>query len=45
MSKSYIMLAGIEGYTKTKQKARAVHEKVDASKSSIIRENEEYGGP
>ncbi|CAI7626445.1 unnamed protein product [Penicillium palitans] len=45
MSKSYIMLAGIEGYTKTKQKARAVHEKVDASKSSIVRENEEYGGP
>lgn len=45
MSKSYIMLAGIEGYTKTKQKTRAVHEKVDASKSSIIRETEEHGGP
>ncbi|KAJ5598851.1 hypothetical protein N7537_008935 [Penicillium hordei] len=43
MSKSYIMLAGIEGYTKTKQKARAVHEKVNASKSSIIHKNE-YGG-
>ncbi|CAI7612728.1 unnamed protein product [Penicillium viridicatum] len=43
MSKSYLMLAGIEGYTKTKRKARAVHEKVGASKSSIIPKNE-YGG-
>lgn len=32
MSKSYVMLAGIEGYTKTKRKARAIHEKVDRSK-------------
>ncbi|OQE13827.1 hypothetical protein PENFLA_c043G02771 [Penicillium flavigenum] len=32
MSKSYIMLAGIEGYSKTKRKAHAVHEKVDTSK-------------
>ncbi|KAJ5253120.1 hypothetical protein N7489_003530 [Penicillium chrysogenum] len=32
MSKSYIMLAGIGGYSKTKRKAHAVHEKVDTSK-------------
>ncbi|KAJ5554717.1 hypothetical protein N7535_007163 [Penicillium sp. DV-2018c] len=35
MSKSYIMLAGVEGYTKTKRKARAMHEKVDESKHKL----------
>ncbi|KAI3194497.1 hypothetical protein CBS147311_8671 [Penicillium roqueforti] len=40
MSKSYIMLAGIEGYTKTKRKARAVHEKVDNSKQKFHQSEE-----
>ncbi|KAJ6150658.1 hypothetical protein N7471_001857 [Penicillium samsonianum] len=40
MSKSYIMLAGIEGYTKTKRKARAVHEKVDTSKQKFHQSQE-----
>ncbi|CAG7953207.1 unnamed protein product [Penicillium nalgiovense] len=35
MSKSYIMLAGIECYSKTKRKAHTVHEKVDTSKQMI----------
>ncbi|CAG8396637.1 unnamed protein product [Penicillium salamii] len=35
MSKSYIMLAGIQGYTKTKRKVRAAHEKVDDTKHKL----------
>jgi len=35
MSKSYVMLAGIEGYTKTKRKVRTMHEKVDNSKQKL----------
>ncbi|KAJ5123804.1 uncharacterized protein N7515_007629 [Penicillium bovifimosum] len=35
MSKSYIMLAGVEGYTKAKRKARALHEKVNESKGKL----------
>ncbi|KAJ5375872.1 hypothetical protein N7517_007878 [Penicillium concentricum] len=40
MSKSYIMLAGIESYTKTKRKARAVHEKLDSSKEKFHQSEE-----
>jgi hypothetical protein len=29
MSKSYVMLAGIEGYSKTKRKFRSIHGKLD----------------
>ena len=35
MSKSYVMLAGIQGYTKTKRKVRAAHEKVDDTKHKL----------
>ncbi|KAJ5205129.1 hypothetical protein N7491_004248 [Penicillium cf. griseofulvum] len=40
MSKSYIRLAGIEGYTKTKRKAHAVHEKVDNSTQKLHQSEE-----
>ncbi|KAJ5463848.1 hypothetical protein N7475_006983 [Penicillium sp. IBT 31633x] len=33
MSKSYVMLAGIEGYTQTKRKARTMRQKIDESKT------------
>lgn len=32
ITKSYATLAGIEGYTKTKRKMRAVHEKLEMAK-------------
>ncbi|KAJ5822365.1 hypothetical protein N7447_004705 [Penicillium robsamsonii] len=40
MSKSYIMQAGIEGYTKTKRKARAVHKKLGNSKEKFHQSEE-----
>jgi hypothetical protein len=36
ISKSYAVLAGIEGYTRTKRKMRALHEKVDDTKHKIL---------
>lgn len=43
ISKSYAVLAGIEGYTRTKHKVRALHEKVDNVKQKILQghQNEE----
>lgn len=35
ITKSYATLAGIEGYTKTKRKMRAVHEKLETVKDRI----------
>ncbi|KAJ5319735.1 hypothetical protein N7508_000018 [Penicillium antarcticum] len=35
MSKSYMMLAGIEGYTKTKRKFRAIHGKLDQHEPAV----------
>jgi hypothetical protein len=35
MSKSYVMLAGIEGYTKMKRKAGEVHGKMDPYEPKI----------
>lgn len=35
ISKSYAVLAGIEGYSRTKRKVRALHEKVDNTKLKI----------
>ncbi|KAJ5973147.1 uncharacterized protein N7479_003065 [Penicillium vulpinum] len=40
MSKSYLMLAGIQSYTKTKQKARAVQDKVDNPKQKFYQSQE-----
>ncbi|KNG84821.1 IQ calmodulin-binding motif protein [Aspergillus nomiae NRRL 13137] len=36
ISKSYAVLAGIEGYTRTKHKVRALHEKVDDMKQKVL---------
>ncbi|RAQ60799.1 IQ calmodulin-binding motif protein [Aspergillus flavus] len=36
ISKSYAVLAGIEGYTRTKHKVRALHEKVDDVKQKLL---------
>ncbi|QRD81461.1 IQ calmodulin-binding motif protein [Aspergillus flavus] len=36
ISKSYAVLAGIEGYTRTKHKVRALHEKVDDVKQKVL---------
>ncbi|KAE8150849.1 hypothetical protein BDV25DRAFT_105033 [Aspergillus avenaceus] len=36
ISKSYAVLAGIEGYTRTKHKVHALHEKVDDTKNKIM---------
>lgn len=35
MSKSYAILAGIEGYTLTKKKFHDAHEKLDTAKEKI----------
>ncbi|KAJ5780078.1 hypothetical protein N7457_005238 [Penicillium paradoxum] len=35
MSKSYIMLAGIQGYSKTKRKMHAIHERFEKSKTNL----------
>ncbi|KAF7593685.1 hypothetical protein BBP40_011095 [Aspergillus hancockii] len=36
ISKSYAVLAGIEGYTRTKRKMRVLHEKMDNTKHKIL---------
>ncbi|OJJ46074.1 hypothetical protein ASPZODRAFT_2041224 [Penicilliopsis zonata CBS 506.65] len=41
ISRSYAVLVGIEGYTKTKRKVRALHEKVDSSKQKFHQRREE----
>lgn len=35
ISKSYAMIAGIEGYALTKRKMHAVHEKLDTAKDKL----------
>ena len=35
MTKSYAILAGIEGYTATKRKIKNVHEKLDEAKQKL----------
>ncbi|OJJ99125.1 hypothetical protein ASPACDRAFT_43785 [Aspergillus aculeatus ATCC 16872] len=41
ISKSYAVLLGIEGYTRTKHKVRALHEKADEAKHKLLRKRRE----
>ncbi|RAH50623.1 IQ calmodulin-binding motif protein [Aspergillus brunneoviolaceus CBS 621.78] len=41
ISKSYAVLLGIEGYTRTKRKVRALHEKADEAKHKLLRKRRE----
>jgi hypothetical protein len=45
ISKSYAVLAGIEGYTRAKRKVRALQEKVDVAKHRIHQSRHEGGEP
>ena len=40
ISKSYAVLAGIEGYTRAKRKVRALQEKVDGAKHKLHQRHE-----